>query len=313
MVSYYFNLKFFIFDYFLILLLIIYSHILNKKIFIIASPYGRWGNRLMLYSYIISWSKKFNAIVLNPSFIEYEPYFKNFKSNVFGLTPSKTTPQNKVFKFFSNIVRESFERISYRNIKLHKIVSFDLESENDDYEKESFQELLHHNKVFFFRGFLFGKRNFKLVSNQRIFLKKLFEFSDNVVSQSQEILNSIDKTKIVGVCMRQGDYKDHFNGKLFLEDHEYKVLIDRLKTHFGNEFGIFVACEEKKDEILDEYAHFNHGEPAVNICTLSKCDYLIGPSSTFMTWAAFLNNVPTCYIDRTNYKSKDLLFAEVNF
>ena len=72
-----------------------------------------------------------------------------------------------------------------------------------------------------------------------------------------------------------------------------------------------ISCT--KDEILDESAYFNYGEPAVNLCTLSKCNYLIGPASTFMTWAAFLNNVPTCYIDRTNYKSKDLVFEEVSF
>ena len=99
----------------------------------------------------------------------------------------------------------------------------------------------------------------------------------------------------------------------FLEDHEYKMLLDRLKIHFGNDFGIFVACEEKKVKTLDCSAYFNYGDPAVNLCTLSKCNYLIGPASTFMTWAAFLNNVPTCYIDRTNYKSKDLVFEEVSF
>jgi hypothetical protein len=113
--------------------------------------------------------------------------------------------------------------------------------------------------------------------------------------------------------MRQGDYKNHFGGKLFLEDHEYKILLDRLKIHFGNDFGIFVACEEKKDKTLDSSVYFNYGDPAVNLCTLSNCDYLIGPASTFMTWAAFLNNVPTCYIDRTNYKSKDFAFDEVSF
>lgn len=313
MVNYYFNMKFFIFDYFLILLLLFYSNIINKKIFIISCPYGRWGNRLMLYSYIISWAKKFEGIVLNPSFIEYKDYFKNFESNIFGLIPCKVPSTNKFPKFFSNIINDSFKRISYRKIKIPKIISLDLESENEDYENKSFQSLLLYNKVIFFRGFLFGKRDFKSVSDQREYIKILFNFSDNVVSRSNEILGSIDKSYIVGVCMRQGDYKNHFGGKLYLEDHEYKVLIHRLKKYFGNDFGIFVACEEKKNDLLDQSAYFNYREPAVNLCTLSRCDYLIGPPSTFMTWAAFLNNVPTCYIDRTNYNSKDLVFAEVSF
>lgn len=306
-------MKYLILDYFLILLLIFYSHVSKKRIFIIGSPYGRWGNRLMLYSYVIAWSQKFNGIVLNPSFIEYEEYFKNFKSNVLGLVPCKASPKNKIPKFFSKMVRKSFERISCRNIKLPRIISFDLESENDDYEKESFQNLLHYNKVIFFRGFLFGKRNFTVVSYHRSYIKNLFEFSHNIRKRTDQILSSISKSRIIGVCMRQGDYKYHFDGKLFLEDQEYMMLLDRLKIHFGNDFGIFVACEEQKDKNLDDSVYFSYKDPAVNLSTLSKCDYLIGPSSTFMTWAAFLNNVPTCYIDRNNFNTKKLEFSEVSF
>ena len=101
MVNYFFNMIFFIFDYFMIFFLLSYSLILNKKIFIIGTPYGRWGNRLMLYSYIISWSEKFNGIVLNPSFIEYEEYFKNFKNNFFGLFPCKVSPKKKIPKLLT--------------------------------------------------------------------------------------------------------------------------------------------------------------------------------------------------------------------
>ena len=302
-----------IFDYILIILLLFYSHVINKKIFIIGTPYGRWGNRLMLYSYIISWSKKFNGIVLNPSFIEYQEYFKNFQSNYFGLIPCIKPSKNKIPKFLSNIIIESFKRISYRKINIPRISCFDLESENDDYEKKPFQTLLQSNKLIFFRGFLFGKRNFSAVRDHRSYLRNLFEFSDNIQNRSKAIRNSIKTPKTVGVCMRQGDYKNHLGGNLFLDDHEYKMVFDRLKLHFGKDFGIFVACEEKKSEIIDEEAYFNYGDPAVNLCTLSKCDYLIGPASTFMTWAAFLNNVPTCYIDRDNFKTKELRFIETTF
>ena len=157
MVNYYFKIKFFIFDHFLILLLLFYSHIANKKIFIIGTPYGRWGNRLMLYSYIISWSKKFNGIVLNPSFIEYEEYFKNFKSNVFGLIPCKAPTKNKIPKFFSKMINESFNRISYRKIKIPRIISFDLESENEDYEKNHFKLYYVVAKLFFSWLFIWEK------------------------------------------------------------------------------------------------------------------------------------------------------------
>ena len=160
-------MKYFLFDYFLILFLLLYSHLINRKIFIIGCPYGRWGNRLMLYSYVIAWAKKFEGIVLNPSFIEYKNYFKNFESNIFGFIPYKVPTKNKVPKFLTKLINDSFKRISYRKIKIPRVISFDLESENENYEKNSFQSLLSSNKVIFLSGFLFGKRNFKLVSNQK--------------------------------------------------------------------------------------------------------------------------------------------------
>ena len=313
MANYYLKIKFFFLDLSVIILLLIYSIVTNKKIFVVSNPYGRWGNRLMLFSYIIAWANQHNAIVLNPSFLEYKKYFRNFNAHVIGIKPSKFYRLIILPKILINIFNESFKRISYRKIKIRKIRCFDLEFENQNYESENFKNILHSNRVVFFYGFLFGKRNFDLVNGQRKDLKALFQFSDDITKQSIEILNLVGKPKIVGVCMRQGDYKNHFGGKLYLRDHEYKILIDRIISLLGNDYGVFVACEEMKNNSVHEEAYFNYEDPAVNLCTLSNCDYLVGPASTFMTWAAFLNNIPTCYIDRENFKTKQLLFQETTF
>ena len=311
--NYYYKIKFYILDHSVIFLLFTFSLLTNKKIFIVSNPYGRWGNRLMLFSYIIAWANLHNAIVLNPSFLEYKEYFKNFNANGIGLKPSQFNKLIKLPKFLTNLLNESFKRISYRDIRCKKINCFDLETESLDYEGRKFRKLLSYSRMIFFHGFLFGKRNFGLVSSQRKELKCLFEFSNLVLKQSNTILSLIGKQKIVGVCMRQGDYKNHFGGILYLHDHEYKVLIDRVINRLGNDYGIFVACEEKKDKTIHHGAYFNYGDPAVNLCALSKCDYLIGPASTFMTWASFINNVPTCYINRDDFKTKELLFLETTF
>lgn len=313
MVNCYLKIKFSILDLFVIILLFICSIITKKRIFVISNPYGRWGNRLMLFSYIIAWANQHNAIVLNPSFLEYKKHFKNFNGQVIGIVPNKFYNLIKIPEFLINILSESFKRISYRKICIKSIECFDLASVDVNYESKSFQDILISNKIVFFNGFLFGKRNFYLVDDQRGKLKELFVFSNNVLKKSKNILSSIGKHKVVGICMRQGDYKNHFGGKLYLQDCEYKILIDRIINLFGKGYGIFVACEEMKDINIHEEAYFNYGEPAINLCTLSNCDYLVGPASTFMTWAAFLNNIPTCYIDRENFKTKDLLFQETTF
>jgi len=313
MVNYYYKIKYYTLDHAIILLLFVFSFIANRKIFIVSKPYGRWGNRLMLFSYIIAWANQHNAIVLNPSFLDYKEFFKVFKYNIIGIIPGRPYHLIKIPNVLIKVLNKSFIRICYRDIVRNNINCFNLEEENLNYEGEKFKKLLSSSRIIFFYGFLFGKRNFDLVSSRRNELKNLFEFSDNILKRSNKILISIDKPKIVGVCMRQGDYKNHFDGKLYLHDNDYKLLIDRIQILFGDGYGIFVACEETKNETVHHGAFFNYGDPAVNLCTLSKCDYLIGPASTFMTWAAFLNNIPTCYVDRDNFKSKDLLFLETTF
>ena len=113
MVNYYYKIKFLLLDLSVIILLLICSIVTNKKIFIVSFPYGRWGNRLMLFSYIIAWANQHNAIVLNPSFLEYKKYFKNFNSHVIGIEPNKFYHLIKIPIFLINIFSESFKRISY--------------------------------------------------------------------------------------------------------------------------------------------------------------------------------------------------------
>ena len=67
MVIYYYKALHFITDYIVQATLLLISHILDKK-YLLLRPYGRWGNRLMLFSYIQCWAKKNDCIVFNPSF-----------------------------------------------------------------------------------------------------------------------------------------------------------------------------------------------------------------------------------------------------
>jgi hypothetical protein len=171
---------------------------------------------------------------------------------------------------------------------------------------------LHRNRIILFHGFLFGDRDFKLLENQRKYLSQIFSFSKEIQKQCLGVIRTINKKKVIGVCMRQGDYKDHFNGKFYLTDDEYKHLISNLQIQYPD-YGFFIACEESKSDFHISNGYISFQNPALNLCILSSCDLLIGPPSTFMTWAAFYRDSPVCYIDRTNWKQKNYTFAPVKF
>lgn len=48
---------------------------------------------------------------------------------------------------------------------------------------------------------------------------------------------------------------------------------------------------------------FHTGEDAsviTDLYTLSLCDYIIGPFSTFFRWASFIGEKPICYLEDKN-------------
>ena len=102
--------------------------------------------------------------------------------------------------------------------------------------------------------------------------------------------------------MRQGDYKDHFNGKFYLTDEEYSRLISRLQLQYPDH-GIFIACEEMKDNLQISKAVISFLNPGLKLCILSSCDLLLGPPSTFMT-RPFYRDLPVCYIDKFSWDRK---------
>ncbi len=54
---------------------------------------------------------------------------------------------------------------------------------------------------------------------------------------------------------------------------------------------------------------FGPGHPVGDLCALSFCDRLIGPVSTFSSWASFHGDVPLCTLRQRGQKLADAHFA----
>ena len=79
------------------------------------------------------------------------------------------------------------------------------------------------------------------------------------------------------------------------------------------EYRIFVACEELKDDFQLSNAVVSFQNPALNLCILSCCDLLVGPPSTFLTWAAFYQNAKVSYINKYNWDQSKYSFTTTTF
>ena len=119
---------------------------------------------------------------------------------------------------------------------------------------------------------------------------------------------------LVGVHIRRGDYATWKEGRFFYELKDYHQFMLRIKELYrekrvsffisSNEsfsLEIFEDCDckrftkESSDAILDLY-------------TLSLCDRIIGPFSSYSRWASFIGEVPLCFLE-----TKEQQFTENSF
>lgn len=101
---------------------------------------------------------------------------------------------------------------------------------------------------------------------------------------------------VVGVHVRRGDYKTAFRGLYYYSDPEYLEFMKNFELAIGKRV-VFVMVSNEPLDI--EYFHTGEvevvdasGSAAEDIVTLSECDYIMGPPSTFSWWAAYYGDKP---------------------
>lgn len=96
----------------------------------------------------------------------------------------------------------------------------------------------------------------------------------------------------VGIHMRRAsDYRSWINGDFFFEVEYYVSVIKILHEELKDRKHYFFVCSDVKMEesLFDDLpVCYVSASPEDDFKALSECDYVVGPPSTFGTWAAFL-------------------------
>lgn len=129
----------------------------------------------------------------------------------------------------------------------------------------------------------------------------------------QSIIASIsgDKTILIGIHLRRGDYKIWQEGKYYYDDQTYMHFIQQIRSIFNGQRVKFILCSDEPIDytyFCEEDIYISTQDMIIDLYLLAKCDYLIGPPSTFSGWASFYANIPLCIID-----SKDVKINLTNF
>lgn len=147
-------------------------------------------------------------------------------------------------------------------------------------------------------------------------LKQLFRPKDEIMQKAERMVANLKEECecVVGVHIRRGDYATWNDGRFFYELEDYHQFMLRLKQLYKDKrVGFFISSNEYFS--LDDFEDCNckrfDKEPSgaiIDLYTLSKCDLIIGPFSSYSRWASFIGEVPLCFLE-----TKDQQFTEDSF
>lgn len=180
-----------------------------------------------------------------------------------------------------------------------------------------------HNKnwdrLFKFLGFTKGwqtRTDTRYLQQTLPQLKQYFLPKDEIMQKVERMMGYLKEGSdlIIGVHIRRGDYATWNNGRFFYELDDYHQFMLRLKQLYNDrKVSFFISSNE--DFSLDVFENCKcmrfDEEPSgaiLDLYTLSKCDLIIGPFSSYSRWASFIGEVPLCFLE-----TKDQQFTENSF
>jgi hypothetical protein len=166
----------------------------------------------------------------------------------------------------------------------------------------------HWDRVFRFLGFTKGwqtRTDTRYLMQTLPELQRIFRPADSIAEKSQTLINDMRRTAdiVVGVHIRRGDYATWNDGRFFYELADYHRFMLRVQQLYaGQRVAFFISSNE--DFTLDQFTGCNCRRfgrelsgAVLDLHTLSCCDRIIGPFSSYSRWASFIGQVPLCFLE----------------
>lgn len=133
-------------------------------------------------------------------------------------------------------------------------------------------------------------------------IKRVFMPVDEIVAPTKQLFELQKKTYdlIIGVHIRRGDYTKWHNGSFCYAFDDYASLCKQLISIFKDKnILFFISSNEKVPELSFKGLNIfvNPLNSAVaDLYSLSLCDFIFGPPSSFSRFASYYGDVPISFI-----------------
>lgn len=178
------------------------------------------------------------------------------------------------------------------------------------------------DKFFKFLGFTKGwstRTDTRYLQQALPQLRLIFRPKREIMNKAEGLIVEMRQTAdiIVGVHIRRGDYATWNDGRFFYSLEEYHQFMLRVKEFYKDQkVSFFISSNENFSLNIFEECHCRRfgKEPSgaiLDLYTLSLCDRIIGPFSSYSRWASFIGEVPLCFLESKEQQFKEDSFSKI--
>lgn len=282
---------------------------------------GELANQLWNYISVYAYSLEIGAETRNPSFYEYHNFFNFLKDekirtklySLFFKVPRRRSHWiNKVFRIKYKIEARIIE-------SLHKSSTVSSQNtSNKTFPLPPSLPLTRKSKDLYFTGWLF--RNPIGIEKFRPQIIQAFKPTKTIEKKVEEIISDLNSKykNIIGLHIRQGDYKTFRNGKYLINQKRVAEICHQYleKVGFDSKNTVFLITSDGKIEgenFADLQIYTSKENAVTDLFLLSKTQAIIGSDSSFGHFSAWYGNIPQIVlkneeIDWQYYEGKDKYF-----
>lgn len=257
------------------------------KLIILVKPHAQLSNQLIQNMHFDAYCFENSAIFLNHKFYNLSKTVDQYRYKPFLFILGRILVLDLVRKILLKLSLASYKKFYAPN----------------------FQDSFDISKITYVKGWYF--RNSVTLNNNKYFYINRF----NSFLIKEELFEKKSKI-LLGVHIRRGDYIHFLGGNYFLTDDEYIEALLNVTRDIHDKFKVIIFGNDpdlnmKKYKDLGLDLTISGGSIYQDYYRLSKCDYVIGPTSTFTMWSQFISNgqMKKIVLDKFNYQKVSLYDA----
>jgi hypothetical protein len=259
---------------------------------------GQMCNRLWSFSFFIAYGLKHNINIYIPNLKEYESLFENlnqFRNIKFNLSENRRT--EKLIRFLVLFI------YLFNKLKIGILLRiFNICFPDNNHLDKSY---LAKNRIYYINSWK-HKKDYESIVEFKPEIISLFTPKKEFREKADKLFPKLNSMYdiLIGVHIRRGDYLNFHNGSYYFDDSVYSRLMNMLASKPGTKkVGFFISTNEviNPEKFKDLNIHLLDNSLGIeDLYALSKCDYIMGPPSTFSMWASFYGSVPLKLIEDEN-------------